>query len=214
MYFTWLRGTGFLAFARHAHDDALLVVLGNQAGEIAAVLRHDGRHLIGGADDEAGIEHVREQLLERGAAIGRDVGADFPALAVNRVALRAEIAKDGLAAMRIADVFAEIRGHFGHDLFALGISLFANFAEGFLDRPQRIAIVALQNLSQVIRVEHAFGQLVREHGIEKFPRPALALHDQINRQRLQFRARVSGIRPSRTSASFGSSTRPSEAKTR
>ncbi len=38
----------------------------------------------------------------------------------------------------------------------------------------------------MIRIEHAFGQLVREHGIEKFARPRLALHDQINRQRLQF----------------------------
>ena len=88
--------------------------------------------------------------------------------------------------MRVADVLAEIRGHFGDDFFAFGISLLANSAERFFDRPERLAIVALQNLSQVIRVEHAFGQLVREHRVEKLPRPRLALHDQIDRQRLQF----------------------------
>jgi hypothetical protein len=38
----------------------------------------------------------------------------------------------------------------------------------------------------VVRVEHVFRQLVREHRVEKFPRPPLALHDQVDRQRLQF----------------------------
>src|SRR5205823_12002859 len=69
---------------------------------------------------------------------------------------------------------------------ALWIPFLTNPAERFLNGPERLAIVALQNLSEMIRIEHAFGQFVREHGIEKFSRPWLALHDQINRQRLQF----------------------------
>ena len=88
--------------------------------------------------------------------------------------------------MRVADVLAEVSGHLGDDFFAFGIPLLADLAERFLDGPERFAIVALQDFSQVVGVEHAFGQLVREHGVEKFPRPRLALHEQIDRQRLQF----------------------------
>src|SRR2546426_8712771 len=102
------------------------------------------------------------------------------------MALRAKITKHDLAAMRIANVLAEISAHFSYDFLALRVSLSANFSKRLLDRPERVAIVAFQNLSQVIRVERAFGELVCENSIEKLSRPRLALHDQINCERLQF----------------------------
>ncbi len=114
------------------------------------------------------------------------IGAHLAAFAVNGVALGAEVLEDALTGDGVADVLAQILAHFGDDLFAFGVSLFANFAERLFDRPERFAVVALQNLSQVIGVEHALGKLVGEHRVEKFPRPRLALHDQIDRQRLQF----------------------------
>ena len=116
--------------------------------------------------DPSVLESTARQLL-----------ADFPALAINRMTLRAQVAEDGLATIRVADVFAKISTHLGRDLFAFGIPFLANFAERFFNGPERIAIVAFQNLPQVIRIEHALWQFVREHGIEKFPRPAFALHD-------------------------------------
>src|SRR5258706_6500138 len=100
------------------------------------------------------------------------------------MALRAQVAEDNLTAERVADMLAKIRRHFSHDLFALGISFFTNPAKRLLHSPERLTIVAFQNLAQVIRIEDAFGQLVGEHGIEKRPRPLLALHDEINRERL------------------------------
>ena len=93
------------------------------------------------------------------------------------MALRAKIPEHDLATARIADVFAEIRAHFGGHLLAFGIPFLTNPAERLLDRPQRVAVVALQNLSQVIRVEYALGQLVGQNGVEKLSRPGLALHD-------------------------------------
>ena len=69
----------------------------------------------------------------------------------------------------------QIGAHLGDNLFAFGISFLANFAERLLDRPQRVAIVALQDLSQMVCVEDTPGQPVREHAVEKFARPRLAL---------------------------------------
>ena len=64
IYFEVLGEHGFLALARHAHDDALLIVFRDQPREIAPVLRYHGGDLIGGTDREARVKHVGEQLLE------------------------------------------------------------------------------------------------------------------------------------------------------
>ena len=111
------------------------------------------------------------------------------------MALAAEIPEDLLAGVRIADVRAEEFAHLGHDFFPFGISLVADFAERFFHRPECFAIVALQDFAEVVGVEHGFGKFFLQHRVEEFSRPRLALHDQINRQRLNFRVQASGIRP-------------------
>ena len=58
------------AVAGHAEDDPLIVVFDNQAGQVAAVFGDHGDDLIRGSDDEAGVEHVGNELLERRAAVG------------------------------------------------------------------------------------------------------------------------------------------------
>src|SRR5262249_37763347 len=62
-------------------------LLRDQSGEHAAVAGGHGRRLVGRADDQAGVEHVGKELLERRPAVLRDVGADVLALAVDLVAL-------------------------------------------------------------------------------------------------------------------------------
>src|SRR5262249_43629299 len=112
---------GFLAFTRHPHDDALFVILDDQSGEIASVLGDDGGDLVARTDHQAGIEHIREQLLKGRPAARRKVRPDLGARAVYSMALCAKIAKHSLATVRIADVFAEIGAHLRDDLFALRI---------------------------------------------------------------------------------------------
>ena len=91
------------------------------------------------------------------------------------MALSAEVLENALAGVGIAQISPQELSHLDDHFFPVGIPLRANLSESFLDLPDRLAIVALENLPQVIRVEHTFGELIRTHGIQQLPRPRLAL---------------------------------------
>src|SRR6185503_2347096 len=125
-------------------------------------------------------------------AVRRDIGPYRAAVAMDRMALRAQVSEDDLTAARIAPVAAKVRGHFGHNLLALRVTLFANPAKRFFHGPERLAIIAFQNFPQVICMEHTLGELVCEHRIKELPRPPLPLQKQINCEWLKLR-REAGV---------------------
>src|SRR5207237_61254 len=95
------------------------------------------------------------------------------------MALRAKALEYPLAGARVAEVVAQIIAHFGHDFFALRIPFFADRAERFFYRPDRLAVIGVHDLAQMIRVENTAGQPAGQDGIQEFARPGLTLHDEI-----------------------------------
>ena len=73
----------------------------------------DGGGLVARADDQAGVEDVGDELVEVVAAVRGDVRADVLPLAVDLVALGAELVEDGLAGDRIAGRPADRAGGSG-----------------------------------------------------------------------------------------------------
>ena len=86
----------------HLQDDALIAILDQQAGNGPAVDVDHGVQLITAADHQAWVEDVGEQLIERAAAVARQIGADLVPFAVDLVALCAELFEHLLAAERVA----------------------------------------------------------------------------------------------------------------
>ena len=119
-------GDDFLLASLHFQDDALVALFGDEPGDDAALRRDDRAGLIRRADDQARVEDIGQQLLERAAAVHGDVGADFLSLAVNLVALPAHLLEDLLPLVRIAGVFADQRPHFGDHGVAFRIAFFAD----------------------------------------------------------------------------------------
>ena len=87
---------------------------------------------------------------------------------------------------RIAEAAAKAVQHLGNDFFALRISFFANNSPGFLNGPERLAVVAFHDFAQVIRVENGARQVVLPDCIQNLSRPWLALHDQFDDEWLCF----------------------------
>src|SRR5437867_12669319 len=103
------------------------------------------------------------------------------------MALRAKALEYPLAGARVSEVVPQIIAHFGHHFFAFRIPLFTNRAEGFFHSPDRLAVIGFHDLSQMIRVQNTAGKPASQDGVQQFARPGLALHDEIDGERLEFR---------------------------
>ena len=86
---------GFFAFAGHPENDALIALFGHQARQVATVLGHDCDGLITRANDEARIEHAHDDLVERTAAVAREVRAN-PAVRILPVGQKTSSLSDHL----------------------------------------------------------------------------------------------------------------------
>ena len=102
-----LPGDDLALAALELQDEALVAVLLEQAREDSTVGGRDERRLIRGADDEAGVEEIREQLLVGTPAVARDVGSDLLPLAVDLVALGADLLEDGTAGDRVGVLLSD-----------------------------------------------------------------------------------------------------------
>src|SRR3954454_17379843 len=100
------------------------------------------------------------------------------------MALRAEVLEDGPPRLRIAAVPPEVLSHLGDDLLPLRTPLRADGAPLLLDRPDRLAVVALQDLAEVIVVQGGPGALLFQYAVEQLASPRLPLQQEIDRQRL------------------------------
>ena len=105
----------------------------------------------------------------------RQVRSHRLALAVDRVALGTELPEDRPPGARVAGVLPQVLAHRGDDLLPPRVPLLADRAPRLLDRPDRLAVVALQDLAEVVGVQGAPGQLLRQHGVEQLPGPRLPL---------------------------------------
>ena len=63
--------------------------------------------LVARPDHQAGVEHVRDELIEVIATVGSELGPDVLPLAIDLVAEGADSFEDGLAGHRIARRFAQ-----------------------------------------------------------------------------------------------------------
>ena len=107
-------------------NDSLVAVFDQQAGQDAAFRRCERGGLVAGADHQAGVEHVRDELVEVIAAVGRDLGPDVLALAVNLVALRTDLLEDGLARDRVARRLCDQAANSVGDSLAFRVAPVAN----------------------------------------------------------------------------------------